>query len=182
MDERDDLHALVDAARAGDPGAQGALFDRYYPAVHRYACARLAQPSDADDAAAETFVSALAALSRFTWRQVPFEAWLFRIAASKVADVHRRRLRRPETELDGAIELRLPGAPDPLDLSLEADLHGRLAAAVDRLPDQQRDVVVLRFFLERSVRETAVALRRSEGAVRQLQLRALARLRREVDR
>jgi len=182
MDVSDDIKAIVEAARQGDAGAQGALFDRYYPAVHRYACARLRETADADDAAAEAFVSALAALPRFTWRQVPFEAWLFRIAASKVADVHRRRRRRPEAELDDAVETRVDGAADPADLAVTAELNGRLAAAVDELPAAQRDVVVLRFFLGRSVREAALSLGRSEGAIRQMQLRALARLRREMER
>jgi RNA polymerase sigma-70 factor, ECF subfamily len=182
MDGIDDIRGLVDAARGGDAEAQGALFDRYYPAIHRYTCARLGRAADAEDAAAETLVSALAALPRFAWRQVPFEAWLFRIAASKVADQHRRRLRRPETSLDGVSDPLLAVVTDPIDLAVAADVNSRLGAAVDRLPAVQRDVVVLRFFLGRSVRETAVSLGRSEGAIRQLQLRALASLRRVVER
>jgi RNA polymerase sigma-70 factor, ECF subfamily len=181
MDGPDEIQGLVDAARHGDAAAQGALFDRYYPAIHRYTCARLGRPADADDATAETFVSALAALPRFAWRQVPFEAWLFRIAASKVADHHRRRHRRPEAPLDEATDSLLAVVADPMELAVTSDRDSRLAAAVDRLPAVQRDVVVLRFFLGRSVRETATSLGRTEGAVRQLQLRALARLRGEVE-
>lgn len=180
MDGPDEIQALVDAARRGDPGAQGALFDRYFPAVLRYARARLREPADADDAAAEAFVSALAALPRFTWRRVPFEAWLFRIAASKVADTHRRRARRPEARLEGAPDAVVASVADPAGTIAAADEEARLLAAVDRLPNAWRDVVVLRFLLGRSVRETAARLGRTEGAVRQLQLRALERLRREL--
>jgi RNA polymerase sigma-70 factor (ECF subfamily) len=180
MDGPDEIQALVDAARRGDPDAQGALFDRYYPAILRYARARLREPADADDAAAEAFVSALTALPWFTWRRVPFEAWLFRIAASKVADVHRRRARRPEAPLAAAPEASVASIPDPAGAVAAADERARLVAAVDRLPAAQRDVVILRFFLGRSVRETADQLGRTEGAVRQLQMRALERLRREV--
>lgn len=182
MDDADAIRELVDAVRRGDPEAQGVLFDRFYPAVRRYAGARLREPADADDAAAEAFVSALGAMPRFTWRRVPFEAWLFRIAASKVADVHRRRARRPETTLDSVPGAALAGSPDPARAAEAAEERALLVEAVDRLPDAQRDVVVLRFYLGRSVRETAERLGRGEGAVRQLQLRALTRLRRELGR
>jgi RNA polymerase sigma-70 factor, ECF subfamily len=177
MHEREELSRLVGAARDRDRDAVARLFDRYYDAVYRYAFARLGSVSDAEDAASETFAAMVRALPRFQFRGVPFEAWLFRIAMSKVVDVarHRSRVRPGGDAL--AFELADDGAePDRIFASNE--LRRELMASVERLPRDQRDVVMLRFFMGRSIRETAEMLGRSEGAIKQLQFRALASLRR----
>lgn len=181
MDEREELERLVGAARNRDRDAVARLFDRYYDAVYRYAFARLGSVADAEDAASETFHAMVRSLPRFRWRGIPFEAWLFRIAMSKVVDVarHRSRVRSggdalgadtadPELEPERVIALR--------------EVRRELVASIERLPRDQRDVLMLRFFAGRSIRETAELLRRSDGAVKQLQFRALSTLRREADR
>ena len=181
MHEREELWRLVGAARDRDGDAVARLFDRYYDAVYRYAFARLGSVSDAEDAAAETFAAMVRALPRFQWRGVPFEAWLFRIAMSKVVDVARHRS-RVRSDIDGlAAELAdASGEPDRVFASNE--LRRELMAEVEHLPRDQRDVVMLRFFMGRSIRETADMLERSEGAIKQLQFRALAGLRRRKSR
>jgi RNA polymerase sigma-70 factor, ECF subfamily len=181
MHEREELSQLVGAARDRDRDAVARLFDRYYDSVYRYAFARLGTISDAEDAASETFAAMVRALPRFRWRGVPFEAWLFRIAMSKVVDVARHRARvRPGG--DGlAVDIADEGGePDRVFASNE--LRRELVAAVERLPRDQRDVVMLRFFMGRSTRETAQMLERSEGAIKQLQFRALSTLRRSNGR
>ncbi len=181
MSEFEELERLVGAAQRRDPDAVARLFDRYYDPVYRYAYARLGNVADAEDAAAETFAAMVRALPRFRWRGVPFEAWLFRIAMSKVVDVarHRTRIRTAESDV-------LFDAPDheadPARVHALLEARLELIAAVERLPRDQRDVLMLRFFLGRSIRETAHVLRRSEGAVKQLQLRGLATLRTRTDR
>lgn len=180
MDDAEELQRLVSAARTRDREAIASLFDRYYDAVYRYAFARLGTVSDAEDAAAETFASMIRTLPRFRWRGVPFEAWLFRIAMSKVVDLARHRTR-----------VRVGGTLDPEPADVEADparVFSRLEAgrelvrAMEQLPAGQRDVLMLRFFLQRSIRETAAALGRSENAVKQLQFRAIGNLRRSTSR
>lgn len=177
MDEQAELERLVGAARGRDRDAVARLFDRYHDAVYRYAYARLGNVSDAEDAAAETFVAMVRSLPRFQWRGVPFEAWLFRIARSKVVDVarHRSRVLVPER---GVEEPDVDRGSDPAHVLAAREDRRDIIAAIDRLPRDQRDVLMLRFFLSRSVRETAEQLHRSEGAVKQLQFRALAGLRR----
>lgn len=181
MDERDELERLVAAAQTRDRDAVAALFDRYYDPVYRYAFARLGSVPDAEDAAAETFVAMLRSLPRFRWRGVPFEAWLFRIAMSKVVDVarHRSRVRSVGDE-----PLAEPPDPtsDPERIVAVREVRRKLVAAIERLPQDQRDVVMLRFFIGRTIREVAEQLGRSEGAVKQLQHRALANLRRRAGR
>ena len=173
------LRELVEAARNGDTGARGELFDRYHGAIYRYAVARLGAPADAEDAVAETFLAALKALPRFRWQGVPFEAWLFRIAASKVEDLVRRR-QRAAVPIDAAGIDPMDEAADPGHRVDRAEQQAELAAALDGLPATQRDVLVLRFLLGHSVQEVADLIGRTEGAVKQLQMRALANLRKRV--
>ena len=181
MDERDALERLVGAARNRDRDAVARLFDRYYDAVYRYAFARLGNVADAEDAAAETFTAMVRSLPRFRWRGVPFEAWLFRIAMSKVVDVARHRS-RVQSGSDEAVDGETDPSVEPERVLALREARRELVAAIERLPRDQRDVVMLRFFAGRSIRETAELLRRSEGAIKQLQFRALATLRRTTDR
>ena len=181
MDDQGELQRLVGAARHRDRDAVAQLFDRYYDAVYRYAYARLGSISDAEDAAAETFTAMLQALPRFRWHGVPFEAWLFRIAMSKVVDVARHRTRvRPAGDVV-AVDVPDPSG-DPARVLADREVRRELVAAIERLPADQRDVVMLRFFAGRSIRETAALLGRSEGAVKQLQFRGLSGLRRRAER
>ena len=183
MDEHDELQRLVAAARNRDRDAVARLFDRYYDAVYRYAFARLGNVADAEDAAAETFLAMVRSLPRFRWRGVPFEAWLFRIAMSKVVDVarHRSRVRASGDEL-GDTEPDADPRVEPEHVLALRETRRALVESIERLPRDQRDVVMLRFFAGRSIRETAELLGRSEGAIKQLQFRALGSLRRRTDR
>lgn len=183
MDEARELRQLVRAARDRDREAVARLFDRYYDSVYRYAYARLGNVADAEDAAAETFIAMVRSLPRFRWRGVPFEAWLFRIAMSKVVDVARHRSRvRPG--LDGLADDQRDSDPAVEPERALALREGRreLVAAIEHLPRDQRDVVMLRYFGSRSIRETADLMGRSEGAIKQLQFRALSALRRRAGR
>jgi RNA polymerase sigma-70 factor, ECF subfamily len=122
---------------------------------------------------AEVFHEALRNLGRFQWRGAPFSAWLLRIAANTLADRWQRASRNggnAPAELDGA------------DCSVEAEAEQRaiLYQLVDRLPPDQRLVILRRFVDQRSVREISQELGRSEGAIKQLQFRALETLRNKV--
>ena len=166
----DDDRSLVEAAQA-DPARFVELYDRYVDRVYLFVSRRTNDRAAAEDITAEVFKRALAHLGRFEWRDVPFAAWLFRIAANALAD-HWRRHARDSHEPP-------PDVPDRQEID---DLERRvmLFQLVDRLPDAQRQVVHLRFVEGRSIRDIAAALERSEGAVKQLQLRALENLRKEL--
>lgn len=122
----------------------------------------------AEDVTAEVFRRALASIGAFEWRGVPFTAWLYRIAANEVAD-HLKGTARD----GGSIDVDLPGN-DEIEI---VEHRASLFRQVDRLPADQRRVIVLRFAEERSIREIAAELGRSEGAIKQLQWRALQTLR-----
>jgi RNA polymerase sigma-70 factor, ECF subfamily len=160
---------LVELARDGDRHAFGQLFRRHYPAIFRMARAGLGD--GADDVASETFVRAWSALPRYRDTAAPFGAWLHGIARHVIVDELRRRSRsEPRDHLD-------PGAFDhhPEDrLSLRA--------ALDALPDEQRQILELKFFLGLTNAEIGAALGKGAGAVNTQQWRALQALRKVIDR
>jgi len=113
------------------------------------------------------FHHALANLSRFEWRGVPFAVWLFRIAANAIAD----RRRKAQQTVD-------PSLAEDLDQSSWRDIERRatLFQLVNSLPEDQRSVLVKRFVEQKAVKEIAMEFGRSEGAIKQLQFRALETL------
>jgi RNA polymerase sigma-70 factor, ECF subfamily len=168
----DDDRTLVEAAQA-DPARFAELYDRYADRVYAFVSRRTHDRTTAEDVTSEVFHHALAHLGQFEWRGVPFVGWLFRIASNALADRWRREARDSHDP-----------PPDVPETGEVEDLERRLILfqIVDRLPEVQRQVIQMRFVDEKSIRETAAALGRSEGAVKQLQLRALENLRKEMGR
>ena len=158
---------LIEAAQK-DPRRFAELYERNFERVYAFIARRLRDRHAAEDVTAEVFHHALANLSKFEWRGVPFAVWLFRIAANATTD-HLKKASREHFD---------PASVD-LDQSHWPDVEKRilLFKLVDDLLDDQRTVILKRFVEERSIREIADDLQRSEGAVKQLQFRALENLR-----
>lgn len=167
----DDRH-LIEAAQA-DPARFVELYERHVDRVYAFVSCRVRNRATAEDITSEVFEQALAQLGRFEWRGVPFVAWLLRIASNALANRWRRDARESH-ELQDEVS-------DAHDIE---DVERRVALfqLVGRLPDAQRQVIQMRFVEEKSVRDIAAALGRSEGAVKQLQLRALQNLRKGMGR
>jgi len=167
---------LIEAAQK-DPGRFAELYELNFNRVYAYVVCRIHDRSEAQDLTAHVFHQALANIGKFKWRGAPFVTWLYRIAANAIADQARRKSR----EVSDA-ELNTNTAVDA-DLE-QVERRARLFSAVETLPEDQRKVILLRFGEEKSIREIAADLNRSEGAVKQLQFRGLenlrARLREEV--
>src|SRR5687768_8758876 len=159
--------ALVEAAKQ-DPSRFGALYEAHFGRIYAFIAHRVRDRSVAEDLTAEVFRHALAAIRGFEWRGVPFVAWLYRIAANEIAD-HASKAARER----GSMSTCEP-SHDETDL---IEHRATLFRLVDSLPADQRRVIVMRFAEERSIREIAADLGRSEGAVKQLQWRALQTLR-----
>src|SRR5690606_19987857 len=127
-----DERALVAAARE-DTAAFGLLYQRYLPRIYRYLRARVATEDDAADLTQQVFIQALAAISHYQDRGLPFAAWLFRIARNAATDAARRH--RPTVSWDQVPEQRHPAAPDDPSrpvLGREAlDRLGQLIGALD---------------------------------------------------
>jgi RNA polymerase sigma-70 factor, ECF subfamily len=166
-----DEQKLVEAAQH-DPAQFSELYNRNFHAVYAYVARRAATRQEAEDVTSEVFHQALANLHRFEWRGAPFAAWLMRIAANTLADRWRRTSR----------EAQLPPDDELSDSSMD-DVEQRavLYQLVGSLPDDQRRVIVSRFVEQKSIREIAHELKRTEGAIKQLQFRALEKLRAQVE-
>ena len=165
-----DERQLVEAAQR-DPSRFADLYERHFERVYAYAVHRVRDRDAAEDLTAEVFHKALASLPRYEWRGAPFGAWLIRIAANAVADRRKRAGR----------EIASASPPEQrVDLG-EVERYAQLFRLVDELPGDQRRVIVERYVEERSIREIAARLDRSEGAIKQLQLRALQTLRARME-
>jgi RNA polymerase sigma-70 factor, ECF subfamily len=173
------LRALALLAASEDAQATDELLRRVRHLVHRYARARLAPGSGgadaAEDATQEACLAVLGALPRYRDQGVPFEAFVYAIAARKVADAQRAAVRRP-TPSDVLLDDPDP-APGPEERALARIDAVRARELLARLPDVQREIVVLRVAAGWSAEETGRALGMTAGAVRVAQHRALSRLR-----
>jgi RNA polymerase sigma-70 factor (ECF subfamily) len=158
------------AAAQSDPARFVDLYDRHFHRVYAYALRRTKNRVDAEDVTSDVFHRALVNLRKYEWRGKPFIAWLFRIAANAIAD---SREETPDVGADPPVEIE---AVDP-DLERQAMLF----QLVDRLPDEQRRVIEMRFGEGRSLLEVARAIGKSDGAVKQIQRRALEQLRRDLE-
>ncbi len=164
-----DERMAVEAAQQ-DPGRFAELYEQNFHKVYAYVACRIQDRSQRQDLTAHVFQQALANIGKFKWRGAPFVTWLYRIAANAIADQARKQSREvAETDL---------ATKTGVDLDLEqVDRRARLFRAVEALPEDQRKVILLRFAEEKSIREIAADLNRSEGAVKQLQFRGLETLR-----
>jgi RNA polymerase sigma-70 factor, ECF subfamily len=167
--------ALIEAAQR-EPQRFSDLYEANFERVYAYVVRRVHDRDDAQDLTADVFHLALKSLPRFEWRGVPFAAWLFRIAANEIADRSKSIARRRAHERVLPFSESEASAADALGIE-EAERRGRLFKLVERLPRDQSRVIVMRFAEQKSIREIATALGRSEGSIKQLQFRAMQNLR-----
>jgi RNA polymerase sigma-70 factor (ECF subfamily) len=166
---------LVDRSVKGDPEAFGSLYDIFHTDIYRYFYYHLGHRHDAEDLAARTFLRAWTPIGAFKWKGRPFESWLFTIARNLLLDHHR------STPLTAA----LPDWVEDSDRGPEGfAIAGAEAAAareaLTKLTDDQRQFVILKYFLDRDNREIAAIMGKREGTLRALQIRALQALRRHL--
>ena len=169
-----DERLLIEAAQ-NDPSRFAELYEQNFNRVYAYVARRVRERAEIQDLTAQVFHQALANLGKFKWRGSPFAAWLYRIAANAIADRARQKTREANNQSDP-----VSGVTAATDLEA-VERRARLFGAVDKLPDDQRRVIVMRFADEQSIREIAEELGRSEGAVKQLQFRALENLRKRLN-
>ncbi len=185
VDEPDvSIAVLIEQAQRGDADAFGEIYDRYAVFVYRYIYYRVGSVSVAEDLTSETFLRALRRLDAFTWQGRDIGAWFVTIARNLVAD-HRKSSRY---RLEIATSDLIATAGDrPEGSSPESDVLARLTSetlveAIRSLNSEQQECIVLRFLQELSVSETALAMDKSEGAIKALQYRAVRALGRRLPR
>jgi RNA polymerase sigma factor (sigma-70 family) len=176
-----DEHLLIERARRGDEEAYAELVHAYEGIAFRTAYLLTRSAADAEDAAQDGFVKAWRALGRFR-AGAPFRPWLLRIVANEAHNRRRSAGRRADVALRAAAEDPSGGAaPSPEAGLMDAERRDTLLAAVNTLPDDQRAVVALRYFVGLSEEETAEVLDVPRGTIKSRTARALERLRETYD-
>ncbi len=174
--EKAEERLLVEAAQK-DPTRFADLYEINFERVYAFIAWRVGDRDAAEDLTSEVFHKALANLRRFQWRGAPFASWLLKIASNAIADKAQRG--KKELAVDAPLELA-EDASVLADLE-EVERRARLFRLVEQLPEDQRRVIAMRFAEEKSIREIAEKLGRTEGAVKQLQFRGLQTLRAKIE-
>src|SRR4051794_35738336 len=173
--ERRRLIALVELARNGDADAFGLLYDHYQPSVHRFLFYRTRSSTLAEDLTSETFFRALRSMTGFRWQGKDFGAWLMTIPRNLATDHFKAGRTRLELTTED-MGLHDDATEGPETTVLAGLTNQILLQALTELPPEQRDCLVMRFLQGMSIAETAAVLGRSDGAVKQLQLRGVRNL------
>jgi RNA polymerase sigma-70 factor (ECF subfamily) len=174
-----DERRLVEALKTYDDSAIRLVYRMHADGIFRYALYQLGDRTAAEDVAGETFVRLLNSIDRYEYRGLPLQAYLYRIAQNLVVDQRRRRGRF--ASLDAVPEGAL-SSPNPAVLAEQRLGWGDLRSALDELTDNQRQVILLKFVEDLDNRQVADVIGKNEGSVKSLQHRALASLRRILER
>lgn len=170
---------LVELAKASKE-AFGVLYERYVDKIYRYIYYRTGNHHDAEDLTAGVFFRAMGHIENYTERGVPFQAWLYRIAHNLVANWHRDQGRRKIIPLDEFVGGKLSfDAPDAA--SEDKEEREQLMAAIDRLPEERQQLILLKFIAQLSNAEVGEILGRTEGAIKSLYHRTLITLRDDIE-
>lgn len=170
---------LVRRVRANDAHAFDELYSRYSPRVFGYLFQRLnGNVEEAEDLTADVFTRVYEKIDGFHPQGAPLSAWVFRIAHNRLIDAVRRRPRQTPLALDDAPEISSSPVFASIDQQVALD---QIKMGLGRLTAEQRQVIVLRFLDGMSLAETARIVGRNEDAVKKLQARGLASLRRRME-
>jgi len=159
-----------------DEEAWAHLLRTHYPRLCSFLGRKVGDAAVAEDLASQVFVEAVARIDRFEWRGLPFDAWLFRIARNLSNDYFRKQGRLQRAPF-------MPAEETPLGHELEREAEAKqVQAAMIELTDEQRDVLTLRFVDGFSTESTAAVMKKSTGAIKAIQHRGLASMRRALVR
>ena len=174
-----DERQLIRQAQAGEPAAFAALYDRHRQAIFTYFYYRISDEVEAEELTAELFVRMVAKIARYRDEGRPLRAWLYTIAHNLLVDHYHHNGHMHHVPLGERLQSACPDPATLVDRELTA---GRLRLALLGLTADQREVIVGKFIEDRSNAEVAALLEKTEGAVKSLQHRALAALRRALEK
>jgi RNA polymerase sigma-70 factor (ECF subfamily) len=174
---RDDEAQLVQRAKQGDQAAFAEIYARHHDAVYTYLYYRVNDVQVAEDLTGEVFLRLVAKMDKFTYRGRPILAWLYTIARNLLIDHQRKQAQFGTLELENQWETSDPGPPEVAERGLTREC---LIRSLKHLTEDQQRVIVHKLIEGRSNAEVADLLGKTEGAIKSLQHRALASLRRAV--
>ena len=165
---------LIEKAQGGDRECFSALYNHYVPPIYRFICMKVSGREESEDLTHEVFLSAWQNLGRYKPQGFPFSSWLYQIARNRVIDYY--RVRRTHTNLE-TVDAELISAPSGLEEHLDSNFNlQKIKSVLHKLSGDQQDVLILKFIQDLSHQEIAQAMKKSEGAVRLIQHRAIRSL------
>ena len=175
-----DEESLVRRAQQRDTEAFAQLYETNFDKIYRYVVLKIGNKTEAEDMTQQVFLKALQSISSFRWRGRPFSAWLFRIAHNQIVDYLRKKTRQATMPLDKAPAIAISSNSNP-QLAVERKLDiEQLISATRQLTKAQQEVISLRFAGELSIAQAALAMGKSQGAVKALQHSAIVALRKTL--
>jgi RNA polymerase sigma-70 factor (ECF subfamily) len=167
------INGRIEAERSNEAKLAG-LYEEYYGKIAHYAYVRIGNKTEAEDIAGEVFLRALDSLKSYKERGIPMQAWLFRIAHNLVVD-HLRKMTKQKTVPIDTVQVETDA--DPVTV-VETNIEiTRVTKAMEELTGEQREVLRLRFFGGLTSKETGSILKKSDGAVREMQRAGIEKLR-----
>ena len=177
---------LVERARQ-DTEAFGQLYGQNFGRIFGYVLRRTANVPIAQDITSDVFFKALKNLRQFRWQGIPFSAWLYRIAAHEIANHYRKRRREETHTFQSARDRDLLGNPSSVEITQAEDILMRheeylsLHMTITKLPLRYQEVITLRYFEDKQIKEIAQITGKREGTVKSLLHRGLERMRNLMD-
>ena len=165
---------LIKSAVKGNSSAFGELYDHYQPMIYRFIAVKVSRREEAEDITHGVFMSAWLGIKSYQHRGHPFSSWLYQIARNQVIDFYRAR--RNEASID-AIDPEYFAAPASAEFAIPVKLEMEsVRQAMRQLKPDYEDIIILRFIEDLSLKETAQILKKTEGAVKLMQHRAMNEL------
>jgi RNA polymerase sigma-70 factor, ECF subfamily len=183
MNEEQDFSLLMERAKAGDEGAFSMIYKAYFSHIFRYIFFRVREEATAEDLTQAVFLKVLEKLPVYKDKNRPPLAFFYTIARNKIIDFWRQNKREAKIlENDGDLSDIPDSSDNPEELLTKARAGERISQAMETIPQEQREVIILKFINELSYEEIAALLHKKEAAVRQLQCRGLKNLRRYFEK
>lgn len=167
------IERVIRQAQQGKSEAIATLYKMYADVIYRYIFYRVPTTEDAEDLTAEVFLRMVEGLPQYNYKGIPFEAWLYRISAARIADFYRRTKRRPQTELSDMLRDQEALPEEQIQQNEEIET---LRQALQQFSDDEQTILILRFLERKSHKEVGSILGKTANAVKAAQHRALIQL------
>ena len=183
MDLKEEKELVKKAKK--DPEIFSQLYDRYYSQIFGYILKRVANLEIAQDITSETFFKALKKLWQFRWRNISFSAWLYRIASNEIANYYRKNKYKPVSlkKIPEPLAVHNPEA-EILEAEQELKKHQDfliIQEKISKLPTKYQEVITLRFFEKKQIKEIAEILGKKEGTIKSLFSKELEKLKNLIE-
>ncbi|MDD4761433.1 MAG: RNA polymerase sigma factor [Candidatus Pacebacteria bacterium] len=165
---------LIRQACAGKRDSFGKLYDIHQPKIYRFIILKVGNKEESEDITHQVFLSAWQNIKSFRIKEVPFSSWLYKIAKNKIIDYYRSK--KPVFSIESVDENTLKSSSFPELLTEKSMELEKIRNAMTKITEEQQDVLIMRFIEDLPIKEVAVTLNKSIGAIKLIQFRAINKL------